>query len=474
MFAARIDELADANIDELDTALAAAKRKRDEADVDIAAITAVVDTRQLFQEHAQSTIKAYLKQQLNCSGPDALRIKRRARLFNQHPDIADVFNNSRIAAGQVDAMATAQQHPRAGDQFAGFAGLFIAQAERLEHDEFAAAIKHFITQADQDGAFNNQKFHEDQRTASVRVDDGAISMHASGGDPLSATEMKRIFDLAVEAEAHKDFETRRNLHGNDALAHPMPRSGDQRRFDAIHAIFMASVTAAADGKRPEPLVNIILDATTGLEVLARHGFLDRNDDHDDDHDDLAAVDPTARRCATSTGIALHPDIAMKAMLYGSIRRVIVDAHDVVINMGRTQRLFTGKARHAAQLLAVQCGYRGCDIPAEFCDVDHIEPWIDGGETDQANSMPLCGPHDRRKHSKQLSGRRDRHGRIHLITPNGTVIKPLNAPDPQWAEPDKPARRRRYTWDQWVTKHPELTNLPAPPHGTTFSDLRPAA
>jgi hypothetical protein len=291
-------------------------------------------------------------------------------------------------------------------------------------------------------------------------------MHASGGDPLSAAEMKRIFDLAVEAEAHKDFETRRTLHGNDALAHPMPRSADQRRFDAIHAIFMASVTATADGKRPEPLVNIILDATTGLEALARHGFLDL--------DDFAATDPTSRRCATSTGVAVHPDIALKAMLYGSIRRVMVDAHDVVINMGRTQRLFTGKARHAAQLLVVQCGYRGCDIPAEFCDVDHIEPWIDGGETDQANSMPLCGPHDRRKHSKQLSGRRDRHGRIHLITPNGTVIKPLNAPDPQWAEPDKPARRRRYTWDQWVTKHPELTNLPAPPHGTTFSDLRPAA
>jgi hypothetical protein len=319
-------------------------------------------------------------------------------------------------------MATAQQHPRAGDQFAGFAALFVSQAERLEHDEFAAAIKHFIVQADQDGAFNDQKFHEDQRTASVRVDDGAISMHASGGDPLSAAEMKRIFDLAIEAEAHKDFETRRTEHGNDALAHPMPRTGEQRRFDALHAIFMASVTAA-----------------TGLEVLARHGFLN---------------------------------------LTGSIRRVIVDAHDVIINMGRAQRLFTGKARHAAQLLVVQCGYRGCDATAELCDVDHIGPWINGGETNQANSMPLCGPHDRHKHTKQLHGRRDRHGRIHLITPNGTVIKPLNAPDPQWAEPqpkpEQPRRHRRYTWDQWVTKHPELTNLPAPPHGTTFSDLRPAA
>ncbi|MFT6812940.1 MAG: hypothetical protein ACJASK_001564, partial [Ilumatobacter sp.] len=462
MFAARIEELANANIDVLDTALAAAKRKRDEADVDIAAITAVVDARQLFQEHAQSSIKAYLKQQLNCSGPDALRIKRRARLFNQHPEIADVFNNSRIAGGQVDAMATAQQHPRSGDQFADFAALFIDQAERLEHDEFADVIKHFIVQADQDGAFNDQKFHEDQRTASVRIDDGAITMHARGGDPLSAAEMKRIFDLAVEAEAHKDFETRRSLHGNDALAHPMPRSGDQRRFDAIYAIFMASVTAPADGKRPEPLVNIVIDAATGLEVLARHGLLDlTNNDHNNDHNnDLAVVDPASRRCATSTGIALHPDIALQAMLAGSIRRVMVDAHDVVINMGRTQRLFTGKARQAAQLLAVRCGFRGCDIPAEFCDVDHITPWVNGGNTDQANSMPLCGPHDRQKHSKQLQGRRDRHGRIHLITPNGTIIKPLNAPDPHWAkpEPDQPhpisrIRRLRYTWDQWVAIHP---------------------
>ena len=140
MFAARIVELADADIADLDAVLAAAKRKRDEADLEIAAVTAVVDSRQLFHEHAQSSIKAYLKQQLNCSGPDALRIKRRARLFNQHPEIADVFGDSRIAVGQVDVMASAQQHPRAGDQFADFAGLFLGQAERLEHDDFADAI----------------------------------------------------------------------------------------------------------------------------------------------------------------------------------------------------------------------------------------------------------------------------------------------------------------------------------------------
>ena len=432
MFGARIDELADADIADLDVVLAAAKRKRDEADLEIAAVTAVVDSRQLFQEHSQSSIKAYLKQQLNCSGPDALRIKRRARLFNQHPEIADVFGDSRIAVGQVDVMASAQQHPRAGAQFAEFAGLFLGQAERLEHDDFADAIKHFVVQADQDGSFSDQKFHEDQRTASVRVDDGAVSVHASGGDPLRSVEMKEIFEQAVAAEAHKDFETRRAEHGDDALAHPMPRSGDQRRFDAIYAIFAASVIAPANGKRPIPLVNIVIDPATSLEVLAKYGLIDL------EVADVAKVDPTSRRCATSTGVAVHPDVALQAMFAGSVRRVMVDAHDVVINMGRTQRLFTGKARQAAQLLAVRCGFRGCDIAAEFCDVDHVNPWVDGGETDQANSLPLCGPHDRRKHRQQLRGRRDRHGRIHLIRPDGSVIKPLNARDPEWADPERAA------------------------------------
>ncbi len=38
-----------------------------------------------------------------------------------------------------------------------------------------------------------------------------------------------------------------------------------------------------------------------------------------------------------------------------------------------------------------------------------------------------------KHQKRLRGRRDKHGRIHLIKPDGTVIKPLGARDPDWAD-----------------------------------------
>jgi hypothetical protein len=470
MFEARIDDLADATIVDLDAALAVAKRLRDEAELEIAAITSVVDSRQLFQEHAQHSIRAYLKQQLNCSGPEALRIKRRARLFNQHPEIGDALGESRIALGQVDAMASAQQHPRAGDRFAGFAALFVEQAERLEHDDFADVVNHFVVQADQDGAFADQRFNEDQRTASVRVDNGAVSVHVSGGDPCQSAEMKRIFDLAVEVEARKDFDARRVEFGTDALAHPLSRSVDQRRFDAMYEIMMASTVTPADGQRPEPLVNLMIDPATALEVLAAHGFLDLSAD---DLADLAAVDPTSRRCGTSTGVPVHPDVALKAMLRGSIRRVVVDAHDVVINMGRTRRLFTGKARQAAQLLAVRCGFRGCDVPAEFCDVDHVEPWVDGGVTDQSNSMPLCGSHDRQKHRKQLRGRRDRHGRIHLVRPDGGVIKPLNARDPKWLDVAGEHRCSDRQWEDLVAAYPRLRHLPPVPLPVTYIKL-PAA
>ena len=56
---------------------------------------------------------------------------------------------------------------------------------------------------------------------------------------------------------------------------------------------------------------------------------------------------------------------------------------------------TGKAREAAQLLAIRCEHRGCDVPAAFCDIDHIdEHTTRNGETNQANALPLCGVHNR--------------------------------------------------------------------------------
>ena len=54
--------------------------------------------------------------------------------------------------------ANAHKHPVAGQQFSAFAALLTEQAENLDFGEFAIAVKHFTTQADSDGSFDDQQF----------------------------------------------------------------------------------------------------------------------------------------------------------------------------------------------------------------------------------------------------------------------------------------------------------------------------
>ena len=52
--------------------------------------------------------------------------------------------------------------------------------------------------------FDDQQFQEDERTAHVTLDNGAVEVHASGGSPTAAEEMSAVFELAVEDEFDKD------------------------------------------------------------------------------------------------------------------------------------------------------------------------------------------------------------------------------------------------------------------------------
>lgn len=436
MFERLISEMATQSSAELDEIIAEAELARRSAETRLAAAAAVIASRGSFRDDGHRSMRSYLKGTLNCSGAQATRIRRRADLLNHHAAVGEALMAGHIGIDQVDRLAGAHAHPRAGGQFADFAPLLLDAAEQLEFDDFDTAVKHFINQADADGAFDTQRFHEEHRTASVREADGIVSVFASGGDPQAAVEMARIFELAVQAEVERDFETRRADYGDDALAHPLPRNDAQRKFDALHQIFMSWATVPAGGTTPEPLVNIVIDHVSAGHLLAGHGLSDGPNlfDIDDDVFATTEADLTNRRCQTTTGSPVHADVALRAMITGRIRRAVVDAESVVIDFGRTKRLFTGRARDAAQLLVTSCTHRGCDVPATLCDVDHRLEWNrDHGRTDQANAMPLCGSHDRWKHANSIRSRRAANGRLYLIRPDGSTILPVGAREPAWAE-----------------------------------------
>ena len=59
-----------------------------------------------------------------------------------------------------------------------------------------------------------------------------------------------------------------------------------------------------------------------------------------------------------------------------------------------KRSFTGALRRLIEVRDQFCYHRYCDIPSHKCQIDHIQPWINGGITGQDNGRVACGYHNR--------------------------------------------------------------------------------
>lgn len=457
MISELVESFVDMDSTELDAHLRGLFEEQRAIEANIAAALAVVDQRGDFRDNGHRSTHAFVKATINCDGGQAARLVRLARTVNEHPIVGDALSNAHIGTAQADRLARAAQHRRAGHRFGEFSQQLVRHAEHLKYADFDKVASRFEMLADIDGAFGDDEIQFGERSASVAAVGSGVHVAAHGGSPLQAAEMIAVFRLAEQDEFIRDCESRRAEHGDDAQGKPLPRTGQQRKFDAIHAIFMAYVTQPAGGARPKPLVNILIDPSTAGEVLHDHGLTDTAAAFTSTR---TSDDLVNRRCETSTGLVVHTDIALQAMLTGHVRRVVIDSAGVITDMGRQRRLFTGQQRDAAKLLVTTCANSGCSVPAEFCEVDHLDEWSSsGGATDQRNAGMLCGFHNRQKHQHGLRARRSVDGRVRLIKPDGTVIKPVGERDPQWAEqfPDdvQPGEgaaliecARLISWDQW--------------------------
>jgi len=123
---------------------------------------------------------------------------------------------------------------------------------------------------------------------------------------------------------------------------------------------------------------------------------------------------------TDRGNRVNPNAIIGVSLWALIRRVVIDSKSVVIELGRTQRLFTGHARDAVMLLEATCIWPGCDHPHNWCHADHVTSWSARGPTNPDNGAPLCARHNHLK-EHGFTIYRDNHGHWHLTAPDGTII-----------------------------------------------------
>jgi hypothetical protein len=283
----------------------------------------------------------------------------------------------------------------------------MVDAMDLPYIDFERRARTWEMLADPDGAAEKLERNARRRVANIHHNsDGSWRFNALLDD-VGGAEFLEIFCWYVDREFDIDWnEARRRLGDGNVDVTALRRTDPQRRADALLAMARAAAACPPDRNRPLPTVNFLLDADTAAATANGNPL---------DPDNYRNV--TAR---TDRGHPVNPTAIIGVSLWALIRRVVIDAKGAVIDLGRTQRLFTGSAREAVMLLEPTCIWPGCDQPHSWCHADHITSWTERGPTNPDNGTPLCPRHN---YLKELGFtiHRDDHGRWHITAPDGTRI-----------------------------------------------------
>ncbi|MCP5025667.1 MAG: HNH endonuclease [Actinomycetia bacterium] len=413
--AGALDHLAEVGIEPLDARDGVAVIERVEElgrRVDAMRVDLVdeIDRRGLHQADGHHSAKIMIRHCGQLSNPEAARRTRAARALRELPTVAEAFTAGEIGSCQVDRLARAFANRRVRRQLVEVEASFVELARQLSYRHFDAHVTEFVTRADLDGTCDrNNRNHED-RDAKL-VQDYDMSWTLSGGcASLQGAELNDIFRAFIDAEFATDWEKALIDHGDDVIKDHLARTDRQRRFDALFEIFQRAASTLPGVEGGRVITNVTIDQVTFEWALAKlNGESPARPDPTDEH----------YRCSTMDGHPIDPLEAVASALVGHVRRVVYGADSVVIDLSRTQRLYTGSARLAAQLCATECFWPGCHVPVSQCQIGHLEPHCDGGRTSPGNGAPACGKHNRHKHTHGYRAWRDAGGEWHVIRPDGT-------------------------------------------------------
>ena len=362
------------------------------------------------------TPKSFIGHHARTSKTEAGARHRTMRALRDLPSVAAAYEAAEITTEIARRIARVHANPRVR------AALIEAEAEILERVRGASyaeaddLLTDWTRLVDEDGTCDrNQRSHENRNVSLLRDFDESWTLHG-GFAALQGAEIETIFGHYIDLEFRIDWDQAVAEHGDLTNHSHLARTDRQRRADAFHKMCVAANTNGSG--KPAVTTNIVIDEVTFARWIRKL-----------EGTDPGADDPwrPGYRCSTVDGVRLEPGEAVAAALLGDIRRILIDAKGVVIDMGRRSRLYTGHARLAAQIPDQCCIWPGCGVKTSRCEIDHSTPWVSssggdpgGGCTCPDNGAPLCGRHNRHKQHGYRSARGP-SGRWVLTRPDGTTV-----------------------------------------------------
>ena len=106
------------------------------------------------------------------------------------------------------------------------------------------------------------------------------------------------------------------------------------------------------------------------------------------------------------GVAITAGEARRLACSAGLVPAVLGGTSMPLDLGRSRRLHDRTQRRALALTHDTCGVAGCERPFAWCEIHHHRlAWAQGGRTDLANGLPLCGHHHRRAHDPRFDLRR---------------------------------------------------------------------
>lgn len=277
---------------------------------------------------------------------------RRATALRSMPATTTALAEGALSPQHVDLLSGANMDRRRS-LFEAHEELLVDQCRKLRFADATRAVSYWMQRADaEETEDEGDRLHESRGASAATTLDGMVDLRALLDPVGGATFLDELVRLTEQLRLQD-------------VADGVVRTVTQRRADALVEMARRSRAASEGGPQPRPLVTVLV----GEETLARI-------------------------CELATGTVVAPGQVIPLLSDADLERIVFDGPDRVMSVSRKRR-FTGALRRAIEVRDRRCQHpSGCDEPATRCDIDHVRPWIEGGETSQQNGRLYCWRHNR--------------------------------------------------------------------------------
>ena len=301
----------------------------------------------------------------------ARRGVRLGRALRHMPVVEATWLAGDVGEAQVALLAAART-PATGGCFGRDEALLVEQARSLRYAQFVRVLAYWGQMADPDGAEADAEAQYAARRLHLSRSLGGSWVTSGLFDPISGAIVAKALEDIERELFEADWAEARGRRGDDVRISDLVRTPAQRRADALVEMSRRAGAVSAGARMPEPLFTVVV----GYETFA------------------------GRICELADGTVVAPGSLARWLGEGWVERVVYDSPDRIRNVGVRRRVFTGATRRAVEVRDRECFAEFSDVPAEACEIDHIEPYAAGGLTVEENGRPACSYHNRWRHRRR--------------------------------------------------------------------------